>query len=197
MGIVLRSLVGLVVRPYETVRSIASRANVWELTVVAVLLAFYFSLASLVHIAAFRPFLLTREFIKLAGASALTYGVAVVVFWISGRVVGAAGRLAGLAAAWGYSLIPTFVWFITTSLLYVIIPPPRTTSLQGVAFSILFLVFSVTLLFWKATIGYLALRFGLKLDLGKILIVAGIAVPVLAFWSYGLYRLGIFRVPFI
>lgn len=197
MGWFLRTVVGLAIRPYETVRSTVERANVGELFYIAATLAVYFSLASVVKVAAFRPFLLTRQFIVLAAASAATYLCAVGLFWIAGKLVGAQGRFRGFMLAWGYSLIPTVIWFLATSLLYVILPPPRTTSPQGVLFSILFLVFSIALFFWKVTIGYLALRFGLRLDLGKILIVAGLSLPVLVLWSVGLYRLGIFRIPFI
>lgn len=197
MGWFLRTVIGLATRPYETVRSTVERENLAELVYIAASLAVYFSLASIVKVAAFRPFLLTRQFVVLTAASAATYLCAVALFWIAGKLVGAAGKLQGFMLAWGYSLIPTVIWFLATSLLYVILPPPRTTSPQGVLFSILFLVFSATLFFWKVTIGYLALRFGLRLDLGKILIVALISLPALALWSVGLYRLGIFRVPFI
>ena len=197
MGWFLRTVIGLATRPYETVRSTVERENLAELVYIAASLAVYFALASIVKVAAFRPFLLTRQFVVLTAATAATYLCAVALFWVAGKLVGATGKFQGFMLAWGYSLIPTVIWFLATSLLYVILPSPRTTSPQGVLFSILFLVFSATLFFWKVTIGYLALRFGLRLDLGKILIVALISLPALALWSVGLYRLGIFRVPFI
>jgi len=197
MGFFVRTVLGFVTRPYETVRSTVERENPLELVFVAVLLSGYFALASLVKVASFRPFLLTRQFIVLAGATGLTYILAVSLFWTAGKLVGAEGKLKGLAVSWGYSLLPTLTWFLATSVLYVILPPPRTTSAAGIAFSILFLVFSATLFFWKATIAYLTLRFGLRLDLGKILIVLAITLPILGFYSIGMYRLGIFRIPFL
>lgn len=193
----IRHAIGLITQPYETTRDIVDHGHAAELVYVAAVLAAYFTVTSVVRVAAFRPFLLTREFILLAGFTGVTYLIAVALFWTAGKIVGAQGKLRGLAIAWGYSLISTVVWFLATSLLYVILPPPRTTSLQGILFSMVFLVFSATLFFWKVTIGYLSLRFGLRLDLGKILIVAAIAIPILGAYSYGLYRLGIFRVPFI
>lgn len=192
-----RNAVGAVTRPYETYRSIVESANGWELVCVAGLIAGYFTLASLVKVAAFRPFLLTREFMVLLGAAAVSYGVVVSLLWIVGRLVGGRGTFAGLACGWGYTLLPTVIWFFTTSALFVLLPPPRTTSMAGIVFSGLFLVFSVTLLFWKLTLGYLTLRFGLKLDLARILVAAGIAAPIVGVYSVGMYRLGIFRVPFI
>ena len=192
-----RAVVGLVTRPYETVRNITDHGTLFELVYVAVCMAAYFVLASLVRVAEFRPFLLTREFAVLAAATLVTYIITVSLFWSAGKLVGAQGKLKGFALAWGYSLIPTVLWFLATSILYVVLPPPRTTSAQGVLFSIVFLVFSATLFFWKATIAYLALRFGLRLGLGKILVVLAISLPILALYSVGMYRLGIFRIPFI
>jgi hypothetical protein len=192
-----RNVIGLVTRPYETCRRIVEKENPLELIYVGAVLALYFILASLVKIAAFRPFLLTRQFMVLAGAVGVTYCLAVLLFWMAGRLVGSGGKLKGLAVLWGYSLIPTVIWFFVTSLLYVLLPPPRTASVQGILFSVLFLVFSVTLFLWKATITYLSLRFGLRLGLGKILVVLALSLPVLAVYSFGMYRLGIFKIPFI
>lgn len=192
-----KNCIGLVTRPYETCRKIADQGGFGELAYIAILLATYFAIASLVKIAAFRPFLLTREFVVLASATGITYVIAVALFWTAGKLVGAQGKLKGFAVAWGYSLVPTFLWFFATSILYVLLPPPRTTSAAGVLFSILFLIFSATLFFWKVTIGYLSLRFGLRLGLGKILIVLAISLPILGFYSFGMYRLGIFRIPFL
>jgi hypothetical protein len=192
-----KNAIGLVIRPYETCRRIVDRGGLGELLYVTILLAVYFAFASLVKVAAFRPFLLTRQFIVLAAATGTTYIFSVSLFWAAGKLVGAEGKFKGLAVSWGYSLLPTLTWFLATSFLYVILPPPRTTSTAGVAFSILFLIFSTTLLFWKATIAYLTLRFGLRLNLGKILIVLTITLPILGLYSYCLYRLGIFRIPFL
>lgn len=192
-----RNVVGLIVRPYETMRRIVDHGSLWELPFLAVLLAFYFSLASLVKTAAFRPFVLTRQFVALGGVAALTYVLVASLLWLVGNRFGDKGSRRGFYLAWAYTLLPTVSWFFMTSLLYVIFPPPRTARPQGVALSLLFLVVSATLFYWKAALAYLALRFGMKLDLPKILLVVGISVPVLALYSIGMYRLGIFRVPFL
>ena len=147
--------------------------------------------------AAFRPFLLTKQFILLAGGATAGFALSVLVFWTIGRLVGGRGSIAALALAWAYTLVPTTVWFLATSLLYVLLPPPRTTSVLGITFSIVFLIFSITLFWWKLTLAYLTLRFGLKLDLAKILVVAAFSLPILAAYSVGMYRMGIFKVPFL
>ncbi len=193
----IKNVIGLVTRPYETCRRIVDRGRMGELVYVAILLSVYFAFASVVKVAAFRPFLLSRQFIVLAAATGTTYIFAVALFWVAGKLIRADGKLKGLAVLWGYSLLATLTWFLATSILYVVLPPPRTTSLAGILFSILFLIFSATLFFWKATIAYLTLRFGLRLKLGKILLVFTLTLPVLGAYSYGMYRMGIFRIPFI
>lgn len=174
-----RNVIGLVVRPYETYRRIIDQGSAWELVYVAILASLL--LVSLVKI----------------GLAVVTYAFVVLVVWVVGHRIGGRGTLRGVAIGWGYTFLPTVVWFFTTSALFVLLPPPRTTSVAGVVFSGMFLVFSVTLLFWKLTLGYLTLRFGLKLDLARILVVAGIVVPILGVYSVVMYRLGIFRVPFL
>lgn len=172
-----RNISGLVVRPYETYRRIIDKGSVWELVFIAML----------VMVSAFR-------FVVAAGA---TYVLVVVLMWIVGRRVGGRGMLKSVALGWGYTMLPTVFWFFMTSLLYIVLPPPRTTSAAGIAFSVLFLVVSATLFFWKLTLGYLTLRFGLKLDLARILVVVAIVGPIVGVWSWGMYRLGIFKVPFL
>lgn len=192
-----RNCIGIITRPYETFRRIVERGSVWELGYIGTFLALYFATASIVKTNAFRPFLLTKQFILLAGASAVTYLVVVVTFWSASSFIRKNGQLAHFALAWAYTLIPTLVWFLATSILSVVLPPPRTTSAAGIVFSLLFLVFSATLFFWKAMLAYLALRFAMKLDLAKILVVVGISLPIIGLYSFGMYRLGIFKVPFI
>ncbi len=192
-----RNIVGLIVRPYETYRRIERSGSLWELAGIGVLLSLYFASAAIVKTASFRPFLLTRHFLVLAAAVLLTYCVAVGLFWVVGHLVGAKGTFKGLLLGWGYTLIPTLIWFLSTSILYVLIPPPRTTSVQGMVFSALYLSFSAVLLFWKVILAYLSLRFGLKLDLAKISVVSFVVLPILGVYSMWMYRLGIFRIPFL
>ncbi|MDP1722404.1 MAG: hypothetical protein Q8L37_04275 [Candidatus Gottesmanbacteria bacterium] len=192
-----RNTIGLVLRPYETYRRIVDRGSAWELVYVGVLAMLYFSLASVVKVAAFRPFLLTKQAVVLGAAASFTYLLVVWMSWYVGQRLGSKATFKSIAVGWGYTIIPTVCWFFMTSMLYVLLPPPRTTSAAGIAFSVLFLIVSATLFFWKLTLGYLALRFGLKFDLAKILTVVGIVGPIVGIWSWGLYRLGIFKVPFL
>lgn len=192
-----RNFLGIITRPYETYRRIVERGNPWEVGYIGVILGFYFSLASLVKTAAFRPFLLTKQFALLLVGAGGGFLMMVALLWMASRLVGGEGKLWRLTVAWAYTLVPTTIWFFITSLLYVILPPPRTTSVPGVAFSMLFLIFSVTILWWKVTLAYLTLRFAMKLDLARIAIVVALTAPVFAIYTVSMYRLGIFKVPFL
>jgi hypothetical protein len=192
-----QNAIGTVTRPYETSRRIAGKSRIAELPMLAVFLIAYFAVASMVKTAAFRPYLLTRQFIVLCSGAGVLYIVSICALYKAAKIMGGIGGLRRIAVSWAYTLIPTTVWFLITSLLFVILPPPRTSSVQGIIFSILYLVFSVTLLFWKIILAYLAIRFSMKLDLLRIVATSVLASPFIVAAAVCLYKLGIFRVPFL
>ncbi len=192
-----RNSIGLITRPYETYRKIVNHGSYWEFVPLTILIASYLGIASFVKTAAFRPYMLTKQFIVLALAVGITFGLVVGLLWIVGRLVGGKGTIRGVLLGWAYTLIPTVCWFYATSLLYMLLPPPRTTRPLGVLFSVLFLLFSSVLFFWKIILSYLTVRFGLKLDLLRISIIFFIVIPIIFIYSIGMYRLGIFKIPFI
>lgn len=192
-----RSTVGIVTRPYETYRRITRDAQAGELLFIGTLLAAYFAVASLLKVAAFRPFLLTEQFVTLYIGAVSGVFVSVGMLRFAGWLLGSTTPTRTLLVGWSYTLLPTVLWFLVTSVLSVILPPPRTVSVPGTLFSLLFVAFSVALLWWKITLAYLVLRFGLKFDLKRNIIVALISAPVLAAWSTLMYKWGIFKVPFL
>lgn len=193
----VRSQVGIVNRPYETYRKIIARSDPWETVFIWFVLAGYFAVSSLVKTAAFRPFLLTRRFIILGGASLVTYILVVVILYLLALFFKGTGRLKSVAIGWAYTLIPTVIWFLATSILYIILPPPRTTSLAGTVYSVIYLIFSSVLFFWKAMLSYLTLRFSMRLDLTRAVGVFSIFIILTVIYSFFMYKIGIFRVPFI
>lgn len=192
-----RTCIGLVTRPYETYRRIFHHGKRGELLYIALILCLYFALSSLVKVAAFRPFLLTQQFLVLILGAVSGALIATGSLAFAGRVFGTRTQLEPLLLGWSYTLIPTVIWFLATSVLYVLLPPPRTTSILGITFSLLFLVFSATLLWWKVTLSYLTMRFGLKLDFGKSILAALLCVPGMMLWTWCVYALDVFKVPFL
>ena len=192
-----RNLIGIIFRPYETYRRIARESGYTELVYIGLLLTVYFAIASLVKTATFRPFLLTATFVKLSSSAGIGFVLVVMTFFVVSKFIVNTVNFKSLLVSWAYTLIPTLIWFLATSVLYLILPPPRTASVAGITFSLVFIIFSVTLLFWKIILSYLTLRFGLRLEITKILIVTLISLPFVALYSLGMYRLGIFKVPFL
>lgn len=193
----VRTLIGIVTRPYETYRHVINDGSYWELVPLTVIIGSYLGVASLVKTAAFRPYMLTKQFMVLTFAVLITFGLVVGLLWFIGKLIGGKGTIRGVILGWAYTLIPTVCWFYITSLLYVLIPPPRTNSPLGILFSALFLLFSSILFFWKVMLTYLTVRFGLKLDLPRISIIFFVVIPMVVFYGIGMYRLGIFKIPFI
>jgi len=192
----VRRSMGMITRPYETFRNIASECSFWELTPIGILLALYLGIASLLKTSSFRPYFLTRQFFLLAAAVCVTYGFIVILLYIIGKLVGGTGTIKRVAILWGYTLFPTLCWFLATSILYIIIPPPRSTQAQGLIFSVLYLLFSVILLGWKIITAYLTLRFGMRLDLLRIFLACCMLFPILSLFSWMSYHAGVFRIPF-
>lgn len=192
-----QNIIGIVACPYETYRRIARNGKISELAYIGALLLCYFGLASFIRVSSFRPFLLTKHVFLLFGTAAVSYCIITATLWFLSRIFGGRGFFKQFAIAWGYTLIPTTVWFFITSILYMILPPPRTERLLGILFSIVYLTVTSMLFLWKCTLCYLALRFGMKLDLQKIIAVAVLSTPFFVSYSLLMYRFGIFRVPFI
>ncbi len=96
-----------------------------------------------------------------------------------------------------YTLIPTLIWFSINSVLYAVLPPPRTLSLLGKGFSIVFICFSLTVLSWKIILEYLAIRFSTKFSFYPILYAFLLYLVIIIPYSLFLYSLGFFRIPFL
>lgn len=192
-----RHFVGIIISPYETYRDIEKRGRTAEMIYIGLLVGLYFSLSSVVKIASFHPLLLSRYAFVLFASALTGFGLIVSALVVTGRLLGRQVNIGRISLLWAYTLIPTVIWFLFTSLLYVAIPPPRTTQITGVLLSIVYLVVSAMIFWWKLTLSYLTLRFGLKIDFRKILTVSLATLPVILLWTYAMYAFGVFKVPFL
>lgn len=193
----IRHIVGIVVCPYETYRDIEKRGSIGEIFYIAVVVGAYFFVSSVVKISSFHPLLLSRYAAVLFIAALSGYFLIIAVLHGAGRLVGTTSALKRIYLLWAYTLIPTVVWFTFTSILYVLFPPPRTTQISGIMLSVVYLIVSAMIFWWKLTLSYLTLRFGLKLDFGKIVIVVLVLLPVVSVWTYLMYVLNVYKVPFL
>lgn len=96
-----------------------------------------------------------------------------------------------------YSLLPTLIWFLSTSILFIFLPPPRTFSILGKGFSIFFVAYSLSLLAWKLILIYLAVRFSTKQNFFRIFYMIVLYLIWFIPYSVFLYNFRLFRIPFI
>ena len=193
-----RTTFGCVNSPYITYRRLSSEKTDSRQTIfIFLLVASYFLFTSLIRSGLRSPFLLTIQFNLLALGSSIGFLGIILLLFLSGKLLGRQTRLQSLFTLWSYSLLPTLLWFFATSMLYVVLPPPRTTALLGKSYSVLFICFSITALVWKVILYYLTVRFGLRIDLFRILIVTLVIAPFIILYTFVMYQNGIFRVPFL
>lgn len=194
----LRHLLGVIFRPYETYRELTKAAYPLEFVFIGLLITGYIGIASLLKKGlGSGPLLLTLHFGKIFWGIFFTFTFSWAALYFIGRLFKGKGTPRALFLPWAYSLLPTTLWFILTSLFYFFLPPPRTTSVFGQLFSIVFLAITLTLFYWKGILFYLTLRLGHKLSFIKIIFVSLIIFPLGIIYSLFTYQLGLFRIPFI
>ncbi|MBI2051722.1 hypothetical protein HYT33_03095 [Candidatus Roizmanbacteria bacterium] len=180
--IVLRRFFYLAVTPYKTQRKISLEKDFVQVFFIFLLVFLYF--------AATRRILLFTLFL-------LNFSITVAFFYGMGRVFKKNITLKSFIFTFSYALLPTLIWFGADLFLYLVLPPPRTLSLLGRAFSIFFVSFSLSLLFWKIILVYLALRFSMRQNFYHIVFTFLLYLTYLIPVSYLLYVFGFSKVPFI
>ena len=194
----IKNAVGVLQTPYETCRKLASGERLEQLLPLGFLTVAYFGWSVLVRQGVrAHPMLLTYSMGTLLFASFGTFFLVVATLVMVGRLFRGRGSFRTVILLWGYSMLPTVMWFWITSVLWIVYPPPRTDSFTGQMLSAVFLIVSLFLFFWKGVLYYLTLRFGMRLDLLKILGVTAVVFPLGGLYALIMYTLGIFRVPFI
>lgn len=184
--IFIRRFIGLIIKPYATMRKISIESG-WQDTIwIGVLCILYFFITNSVRF-------WTNGFM---GAVGLYIG-SIVFFSFLPSPGTMREKLKRMYKTWSYTLLPTLLWFYSTLLFYFILPPPRTTSFLGQSFSIFFIAFSGSLLVWKLILVYLSIRFSLRIHLYRViyyvLLYLALSIPL---WIV-LYNSGISRIPFV
>ncbi len=193
----LKNSWGVLVAPYQTYRRLAVSSSPLEVVPLFLVVMLFFLLLSVLRTHSLHPLLLTLDYGALLAGAIVSFVGSVSVLFLTGRLFGGTGHVWGVFVSWGYTLIPTFFWFLMTSFFYVVLPPPRQQTPLGVLFSVVFMSLSMLLFFWKGILYYLTLRFGMRLDFPRIMGVSAILFPLGVLYALSMYKLGIFRVPFI
>ncbi|OGG26467.1 hypothetical protein A2960_06335 [Candidatus Gottesmanbacteria bacterium RIFCSPLOWO2_01_FULL_39_12b] len=193
-----RNVVNCVNSPYVTFRKLTEeKTGVKQTGFIFFFVVAYFIFVSWIRVPFRNPYLLTMQFNKLLLGWIVGFWGIIILLYFLGKLVSSRGTFRSVFILWTWSLLPTLTWFFLTSFLFIIFPPPRTLSIWGKIYSLVFISFSLSLLFWKLILYYLTLRFAFRIDLQKITIVTFVVIPYIVMYSVVMYSLGIFRIPFI
>lgn len=127
----------------------------------------------------------------------LTFFLTVFFFYFISKFFSSNIKLSPFIFTFSYAIFPSLLWYATNSLLYLILPPPRTTSVLGVSFSIFYLSYSVSLFIWKIMLVYLALRFSTAFSFWRIIYFLLLYLLVFFPYFFLLSAFGIFYIPLI
>lgn len=188
--LVVKRFFFLVVSPYKTMRKISLENDYWQIALIFLLVFLYFKFIYYI-----RPHFYPATFIFLVFL--FNFFLTILFFYLLSLWINKDTKLSSFIFTFAYSLFPTFIWFIVNSFLYLFLPPPRTFSILGKLFSVFFITFSISLLFWKANLVYLSIRFSSKLNFYWIIYCLILYLCFFIPYSIFLYYLKIFRVPFI
>jgi len=193
-----KNLWGIFNTPYKTCRKIISQKKIAQALIILSVIPIYTAFSTPIRYGLKPgPIYLLFIFLRSTLWTLTTYFLTCAVLYLVSIKIGGKKNFLGIFSLWAFSLIPTYLWFFTTSFLYLILPPPRTTSLEGIIFTLLFLSFSLSLLFWKSILYYLTLRFTSNLSLTQIITASIVLWPLAALYSLITYKLGIFKIPFV
>jgi len=188
--LVIKNFFLLIFLPYKTIRKVCLKKDYYQIGFIFLLVFVYFKF---IYYLRDKPYPASLIFIIFLINFFLTSGFFYWLSWLFNKKIKYSSFLSTLS----YSLIPTLIWFLATSVFYILLPPPRTLSFLGKGFSIFFITFSLSLLVWKLILFYLSLRFSSKLGFYRIMYMIFLYLVWFLPYSILLYYLRLFRVPFI
>lgn len=188
--LVIRNFCLLIFLPYKTMRKISREKDYWQVFIILLVVFAYFKF---VYFLRDKPNPATLVFFVFLFHFLLTIFFFYFLSWIQNKKL----QLSSFIFTFSYSLIPSLIWFLSNSVLYLLIPPPRTFSLLGRGFSIFFVAYSLSLLTWKVILFYLAIRFSSKLGFYRIIYFIFLYLIWFLPYSIFLYHMKLFRIPFI
>lgn len=190
LTIVLQRALHLIFYPYKTMRRIAMEQDLWQIIIIFLCALSYFLFANILRNYPYHPLFL---FFIFCG----NFMMSVTFFYFGAKMFRQPVPWKPFFFTFTYTLIPTLVWFAASSALYALIPPPRTMSMLGKTFSLVFITFSISLLIWKIILWFLAVRFSTRLAFYRIMYLMLLYLCAFAPYTILLYSLKIFRVPFM
>lgn len=180
----------LIFYPHATMRKISREKDINQIFIIFLLVFFYLKFA---YFLKDQPYPATFLFLIFL----LTFWSTIFFFYFLSKLFNRKVKLSSFIFTFSYAFLPTLFWYVVNSFLFILLPPPRTSSVLGISFSILYLSFSLSLLWWKIILVYLAIRFSSSFSFWRI--IYSIILYLLVFYPYFylISYFGIFYLPLI
>lgn len=194
----LLTILGVIQKPHAAYLRLEKKGEIRYLVLIWFLGFFSLFLSRAVKYGVFHhPFFFVIRFSTFFWTATFSFLLVVLLIFLLGTFFGGKGNFKAIFLLWGFSYLPTILWFFLASFLYLFFPPPRSLTLQGYLLSGVFVILSTALFYWKLLLYYFTLRIGFKLTWGPIIKISALFFPTVALYSYLLYKLGVFKVPFL
>lgn len=190
--ILIRRIIFLIISPYKTMRAISADTDITQAIIILSGVVIYFFTANRFRPYEYHPALLSFITILHILGTMLFFALFTALSDKKKHM-----NMRPFIMLFSYALIPTLMWFVVNSWLFVLIPPPRTFSILGKGFSILYMSFSVALSAWKMILVYLAIRYATGFQFFRIAYSLFIYLAIIIPYWLLLYSFGLFRVPFL
>ena len=178
------------IRPYKTMLNVVNEDDYLQVVEIFIVIAFYYFAASLI-----RPFNINPLILLLI--ILIQFIGTIFFFYFFSKLYRKDISVKGFVFTFAYAYIPTLIWFIVNLILYIFLPPPRTLSLWGKGFSIVYISFSFSIFLWKFILFYLAVRLSSKLNIYKVGYMILFYILLLIPYVQLLYYFKLFRIPFL
>lgn len=195
---VLHNLSRLIFSPYTAMRKIVQESDYGQVGVIFGLVYLYFLYANIIRERTLHPFIISKSALTSFTVFLVTFFLVTSFFYIVGKMLSLKNlKYRKLVFSFAYSVFPALLWFIATSTLYFLLPPPRTISIPGKMFALVFSTYSISLFLWRFILLYLSVRFSLKTTFFKTIAIIALFFIWFIPYSFVMYQLKIFRIPFI
>ena len=139
--LILNRFVGLILNPYKTMRKISLEKDYYQPVLIIGIIFLYFKFVYYLRDKVYPATLIYLLFI-------IDFLLTVLFFYFLSKILSKNKKeiiFRGFFFTFSYSLLPTLIWYLTTSILYIFITPPRSFSILGKGFSIFFIAYNYIL----------------------------------------------------
>lgn len=185
----------LITHPYAFFEEAINRGNHLAATMTVVITVIFTGLGWMVIIQKWtKPSVYALNFIL----PLVTYPLAVFILFAVCRFLVRETRLRSFFAVWGYSYLPTFIFFIANILLHYILNFSWVQNLPGKPFLLMvFWAFIFLIFLWKVLFLAITLRLAGNLNLSLISIALPLLLLIAGIYWWTLASLGWIKIPFI